>query len=63
MNQKELRNIAKKIAAAEKVIQDESADKVAKKNAEETIFLLSGKVTSLADMCELDELVQDMLNS
>lgn len=63
MNKKELRNIAKKIAQAEKILQDESADKAVKEKAKETIFLLCGKATNLTDMCELDELVQDILNS
>lgn len=63
MNKKELRNLAKKIAKAERVLQDKSADEAAKQQAREEIFFWSGRVTSLDDICELDELIQDILNS
>lgn len=61
MNKKELKNIAKKIAKAELVL-DQSVDPDERRKAEQEIFSLSGKVTSLADMSEIDEMVQDILS-
>ena len=62
MNKKELKNIAKKIAAAE-LILSQSEDKEEKCKAEDTIFKLSGKVTSLTDIAIIDEMVQDILSN
>lgn len=62
MNKKELKNIAKKIAAAELVLS-QSEDKEERRNAEDTIFKLSGKVTSLTDIAIIDEMVQDILSN
>ena len=56
MNKKELKNIAKKIAEAENILKS-SADAETRKKAEDAILTLSGKVTNLADMCVLDDLV------
>ena len=56
MNKKELKNLAKKIAKAELIIQrneDETAVKAAKKE----IIELSGHVKSLEDMELLDDLI------
>lgn len=61
MNKKELKNIAKKIAKAELVL-DQSVDPDERRKAEQEIFSLSGKVTSLADMSQIDEMVQDILS-
>lgn len=61
MKQKELKNLAKKIAEAELILRD-SADPGEKRKAENAIFAISGKITSLSDMCELDEMVQDILD-
>lgn len=61
MKKKELKNLAKKIAAAERILST-SADPAEKKKAEEDILILSGKVTNLADMCLLDDMVQDILS-
>lgn len=61
MNKKELKNLAKKIAKAELIIQrneDETAVKAAKKE----IIELSGHVKSLEDMELLDDLIQDFLS-
>ncbi len=62
MNKKELKNIAKKIAAAE-LILSQSEDKEERRKAEDTIFKLSGKVTSLTDIAIIDEMVQDILSN
>ena len=62
MNKKELKNIAKKIAAAE-LILSQSEDKEEMRKAEDAIFKLSGKVTSLTDIAIIDELVQDILSN
>jgi hypothetical protein len=61
MKKKELMNIAKKIAAAERILS-ESADPAEKRKAEQEILTLSRKVTNLADICLLDEIVQDILS-
>ena len=58
MNKKELKNIAKKIAAAELILSQSE-----KRKAEDTIFKLSGKVTSLTDIAIIDEMVQDILSN
>ena len=62
MNKKELKNIAKKIAAAE-LNRSQSEDKEERRKAEDAIFKLSGKVTSLTDIAIIDELVQDILSN
>lgn len=60
MKKKELKNLAKKIADAEFIIQT-SDDKVAIKSAENEIIKLSGSVSSVLDMMALDEMVQKFL--
>ena len=60
MKRKELKNLAQKIAKAEKIIQT-SDDPKAIKKAEQEIMMLSGQVDSLADMTAIDELVQEIL--
>ena len=61
MKKKELKNLAKKIADAEYIIQH-SDDSKAVAKAQDTIFELSGKAMSLEDMMIIDELVQDILS-
>lgn len=61
MKKKELKNLAKKIAEAEYIIQN-SDDTKAVTKAQEQILELSGKAMSLEDMTIIDELVQDLLN-
>ena len=61
MKKKELKNLAKKIADAEYIIQN-SNDEKAKAKAQDTIVELSGKAMSLEDMIIIDELVQDILD-
>lgn len=61
MKKKELKNLAKKIADAEYIIQN-SDDAKAVAKAQDAIFELSGKAMSLEDMMIIDELVQDILS-
>ena len=61
MKKKELKNLAKKIADAEYIIQN-SDDAKAVAKAQDAILELSGKVMSLEDMMIIDELVQEILN-
>ena len=61
MKKKELKNLAKKIAEAEYIIQN-SDDAKAIAKAQDQILELSGKAMSLEDMTIIDELVQDLLN-
>ena len=56
MKKKELKNLAKKIADAEYIIQH-SDDSKAVAKAQDTILELSGKAMSLEDMMIIDELV------
>ena len=60
MKTKELKNLAKKIAKAEKAIQD-ATNEDEKALAEEEVMRLCGKVTNFQDMINLDELVQEAL--
>lgn len=61
MKRKELKEIAKKIAKAERIIADSSDHSVIRK-AQDEIMELSGKLLSMEDMIAVDELVQDLLN-
>ena len=61
MKTKELKNLAKKIADAEYIIQN-SDDAKAVAKAQGMIIELSGKVMSLEDMMIVDELVQEILS-
>ena len=60
MKKKELKNLAQKIAAAERVIQN-SNDKNEIYNAEQEIMRLSGSISSITDMMALDEMIQTLL--
>lgn len=60
MKKKELKNLAKKIAEAEYIIQNSDDAKVIAK-AQDSILELSGRAMSLEDMTIIDELVQDIL--
>ena len=62
MKTKELKNLAKKIAKYEQIIQN-SDDKEAIRNAEAEIMKISGCVKSLEDMMLIDELVQELLEN
>lgn len=61
MKRKEIKNIAKKIAECEYILQT-STDFQAKEQAKEEIFKLSSSVHSFEDLDLLDEMVQDLLS-
>ena len=60
MKQKEIKNLAQKIAKYERIIQT-SDDKKLVRQAEEEIMRLSSSVDSLDDMVAIDELVMELL--
>ena len=60
MKQKEIKNLAQKIAKYERIIQT-SDDKKLVRQEEEEIMKLSSSVTSLDDMVAIDELVMELL--
>ena len=60
MNKKELKNLAKKIAKYEKIIQT-TEDAKERHNAENEIMRLTSSVKSFDDLMTLDELIQDIL--
>ena len=60
MKKKEIKNLAQKIAAAERVIEN-SNNKNEIYNAEQEIMRLSGSISSITDMMALDEMVQTIL--
>lgn len=60
MKKKELKNLAKKIAKYEQIIQSsDNKDEIRK--AQLAIIELSGSVDSLEDITAIDEMVQDFL--
>lgn len=60
MKQKEIKNLAKKIAQQEKNIQN-ATNQEEKSRAEKEIIKLSSCVKSIDDMVALDEAIQDLL--
>lgn len=60
MKKKELKNLAQKIAKAERIIQT-SDDPKAVAKAESEVMELSGHVDTLEDIVIIDEMVQDLL--
>lgn len=62
MKQKELKNIAKIIAKAERVIQ-EGGDSEAVSKAQNTILNMSKKGMTVEEMMIVDELVQEFLDA
>ena len=60
MKQKEIKNLAKKIAQQEKILQT-SSDSHERARAEQEIIKLSACVKSIEDMVALDEAIQDLL--
>lgn len=61
MKQKEIKNLAKKIAQQELILQDSSSTKEQRRQAEDEIIKLSSKINSFDDMFALDEAIQDFL--
>ena len=62
MKQKEIKNLASKIAKYEKIIQS-TQDAKEKRKAEEEIMKLSSSISNVEDMLQIDELVQDILEN
>ena len=60
MKQKEIKNLAQKIAKYERIIQT-SDDKKLVRQAQEKIMELTSSVTSLDDMVAIDEAVMELL--
>lgn len=60
MKQKEIKNLAKKIAQQEMIIQN-AASTEEKQRAEQEIVRLSACVKTVDDMVALDEAIQDLL--
>lgn len=61
MKKKELKNLAKKLAEAELILQI-SEDKEKIKSAKETIYKIGYQLSSYEDMCYVDEMVQEILS-
>lgn len=62
MKRKELKNLAKKIAQAERIIQT-SNDQEEIQRAQQEIMMLSSHVDSLDDIIIIDEMVQELLST
>ena len=60
MKQKEIKNLAQKIAKYERIVQN-SDDKYLVRQAQEKIMELTSSVTSLDDMVAIDEAVMELL--
>ena len=60
MKQKEIKNLAQKIAKYELIVQT-SDDKKLVRQAQEKIMELTSSVTSLDDMVAIDEAVMELL--
>lgn len=60
MKQKELKNLAKKIAKLELIIQN-STDDDEIWECEQDIMYLTGKVTSFDEIDTLDEMIQEII--
>ena len=60
MKQKEIKNLAQKIAKYERIVQT-SDDKRMIRQAQEKIMELTNSVTSLDDMVAIDEAVMELL--
>ena len=60
MKAKEIKNLAKKIAQQEKILQTSTSTEE-KARAEQEIIKLSACVKSIEDMIALDEAIQDLL--
>ena len=61
MKKKELKNLAKKIAKAELIVQN-SSDVAEINRAQQEIMDLSSKVSSIEEMIELDDLIQEIIS-
>ena len=59
MKQKEIKNLAKKIAQQEKILQNATSQEE-KAKAEKEIIRLSASIKSIDDMLAIDEAIQDL---
>ena len=62
MKKKELKNLAKKIAECELIIQNKDSDPYDKEEARNQIFKLTGQIRDFSDLDLIDEMVQEILN-
>lgn len=62
MKRKELKNLAKKIAQAERIIQTSNNQEEIQR-AQQEIMMLSSHVDSLDDIIIIDEMVQELLST
>ena len=60
MKQKEIKNLAQKIAKYERIVQTSDDNKVVRQ-AQEKIMELKSSVTSFEDMVAIDEYVMELL--
>jgi phage shock protein A len=60
MKQKEIKNLAQKIAKYERIVQTSDDNKVVRQ-AQEKIMELTSSVTSFEDMVAIDEYVMELL--
>ena len=60
MKQKEIKNLAQKIAKYERIVQTSDDNKVVRQ-AQEKIMELTSSVTSFEDMVAIDECVMELL--
>ena len=60
MKQKEIKNLAQKIAKYERIVQTSDDNKMVRQ-AQEKIMELTNSVTSLDDMVAIDEAVMELL--
>lgn len=61
MKHKEIKNLAKKIAEQELILQNPSSSDLDRQKAESEIERLSSRVESFEDMDMLDEIIQEIL--
>ena len=61
MKQKEIKNLAKKIAQQEQILQKPDLTPEEQAKAENAILELSSRVKTIEDMIAVDEAVQDFL--
>lgn len=62
MKQKELKDLAKRIAKAEKILQSNLSNEE-KQKAQDEIWKLSSKVKNIEDLDALDEMIQQLMDA
>lgn len=62
MKRKELKDLAKKIAAVQ-MKYDKSTDSQEKRELEQVLMVLTDKVEDINDLMQLDDMVQDILEA